>query len=89
MAASIRLNDLAGMSATRREAALEALVADARDGGGVSRSLLDARIRRFEERYELPSDELLRRVATGEMKETADVSEWLFLLDSRRAGVAR
>jgi len=77
------------MSATEREAALEALVADARDDGGVSRSLLDARIRRFEERYELASDEMLRQIATGEMKETGDVSEWLFLLDSRRAGVAR
>lgn len=41
-------------------------------------AVLDARLRVFEQRYELPSTALPEALASGELRETAEVSEWLF-----------
>ncbi|HEX5724436.1 MAG TPA: hypothetical protein VFX98_03170 [Longimicrobiaceae bacterium] len=89
MPLSIRLNDLADMDETEREEALSSLVEAAKTNGAAGRAVLNARIRRFEERYEISSDEMLRRLASGEMKETAEIAKWLFLLNATRERVAR
>lgn len=41
-------------------------------------AVLDARLRVFEQRYELPSTALPEALASGQLRDTADVSEWLF-----------
>lgn len=41
-------------------------------------TVLDARLRVFEQRYELPSTALPEALASGQLRDTADVSEWLF-----------
>ena len=89
MTLSMRLSDYAAMSPAEQAAALDALVNAARTNGATARTVLSARIRRFEERYEMTSDEMLQRVASGEFRETAEIAEWLFLLDSGNRGVAR
>lgn len=54
-------------------------------------AVLDARLRAFEHRYELPTSDLSRALNAGELRDTADVSEWLFLVHLRSdlAGKAR
>lgn len=54
-------------------------------------AVLDARLRVFEQRYELPSAALSEALATGRLHDTAEVSEWLFWahLRSDLAGKAR
>ena len=41
-------------------------------------AVLDARLRVFEQRYELPTSALPEAMASGQLRDTADVSEWLF-----------
>lgn len=41
-------------------------------------AVLDARLRVFEQRYELPSSALPEAMASGQLRDTADVSDWLF-----------
>ena len=41
-------------------------------------AVLDARLRVYEQRYELPSMALADALASGQLRDTADVSEWLF-----------
>ena len=41
-------------------------------------AVLDARLRVFEQRYELLSSALPEAMASGQLRDTADVSEWLF-----------
>jgi hypothetical protein len=82
----IRLSDLARLTAREQAEVLREMVADARTNGRHRRAIINSRIRGFEERYEISSDEMLRRLATGEMSETADVSMWLYLLDASRSG---
>ncbi len=42
---------------------------------------LKRRIRRFELRYEMPTEEMLERTATGELRETAEISRWQYDAD--------
>ena len=61
---------------------LSELVANARSANGSASAYLQGRIHAFEERYEMTSSELLRVVADGSQRETADIAKWLFLLNS-------
>lgn len=42
---------------------------------------LRRRIQRFELRYEMTTERMLERTATGELRETADISRWQFDAD--------
>ena len=42
---------------------------------------LRRRIARFELRYEMSTEEMLDRTATGEMRETAEISRWQYDAD--------
>ena len=44
---------------------------------------LDARLRVFEQRYELPSNNLAEALLSGRVYDTADVSAWLFWAELR------
>jgi hypothetical protein len=85
----MKLSDLARMSPAEQDAAIESMAAAARSGAGEGSAREAARIRTFEERYEITSDEMVRLVAAGQMRETAEIAEWLFLLGGQRSRVGR
>ena len=41
-------------------------------------AVVDARLREFEKRYELPSSGLAAALESGQLRDTADLSEWHF-----------
>lgn len=78
------------MTATGRSEAVEAAVAAGEPVGRPYLLALDARIRAFESRYELPTPDLLATLEAGRIQETAEICEWLFLASLRsRLGEAR
>ena len=46
-------------------------------------AVLDARLRVFEQRYEVPTSALEQALASGRLHDTAEVSEWLFWANLR------
>jgi hypothetical protein len=46
-------------------------------------AVLDARLRVFERRYELPTSALRDALGSGKLRDTAEVSEWMFLAELR------
>jgi len=66
------------MSQEERTRLLEAAFAAAPEALANYLSVLDARLRVFEQRYELPSSEVHPALERGVLRDTADVSEWLF-----------
>ena len=88
MAYHIKLADLANMSRDDQERELAALTRAAAKRNG-QRAVLDSRIRRFELRYELSSTQLRHALQSGAMRETAEIAEWLFWIDTREGTVGR
>ena len=83
MAYHYRLSELATLPVAERQRALERLVESAKSGRNGQASLLNERIRRFELRYEMHSDDLRAKLRAGELSETAEIAQWLFLLAAR------
>jgi hypothetical protein len=81
----IRLADFGVMTESEQLSTLDRLL----NGPQEEVSAVDAGIRRYELRYEMSSDEMRRKVAAGEIRETAEVADWLFLLRARPDRVAR
>ncbi len=79
----IKLKALSEMSPREREETLSALVKGAILPRNGQTSRLDARIREFEVRFEMTSTELHERLRAGNLKETAEIAKWLFLLEAR------
>ena len=48
------------------------------------RAELEAKIRKFEHRYERPSERMLQLLTWGEVKETAEILEWMQAYHVRR-----
>ena len=48
------------------------------------RAELDAKIQKFERRYERPSERMLQLISWGEVKETAEILEWMQAYHVRR-----
>ncbi|MEK7401439.1 MAG: hypothetical protein AABZ80_03655 [Gemmatimonadota bacterium] len=65
------------MSESERERLLDSAFAWSPEALSNYLALIDARLREYERRYELPSSELGEALAHG-LRETADVSAWLF-----------
>jgi hypothetical protein len=82
----IRMADLQALSPQERQKALELLAADA--VGPTNGHALAAlgRIREYERRYEMTSAVLLERLSRGEIRETAEIAEWLFWVNVQRGG---
>jgi hypothetical protein len=78
---AIRLSDLCSLSEAEQLQALNELSAEP--------SPARARIRRYELRYEMSSAEMRRQIASGQMKETADIADWLFWLNAQPNPVTR
>lgn len=66
------------MTPQARDAALSRLVAEARGPANGHFAMAEARVRAFEQQYEMSSDELVERLRSGAQKETAEVAQWLF-----------
>jgi hypothetical protein len=79
------------MSEAERTRLLDAAFADSPEALANYLAVLEARLRVFEQRYELPTSGLPEALASGLLRDTADVSEWLFCaqLRSDLAGKAR
>jgi hypothetical protein len=65
------------------EQSLEAFLAQRPDAAesAVGIAALRERVKRYEERYGLPSERLHAAVASGELAETLDVCDWLIHYD--------
>ncbi|MBI3981726.1 MAG: hypothetical protein HY337_02360 [Gemmatimonadetes bacterium] len=75
MPATIPSAALRHVSDEERTRLLEAAFAAAPEALANYVTVLDARLRVFEQRYELPSSELPRALGRGLLRDTADVSE--------------
>ncbi len=80
---SIKLNALAALSEGEREQILAKLIHGARLPRNGQASALDARIRDYEIRFEMTSEELHQELRAGRLRETAEIAHWLFLLGAR------
>jgi molybdenum-dependent DNA-binding transcriptional regulator ModE len=84
MTYGIRGSDLAKLTEPERNVMLEHLVRHARSGGSATgRAVLQAKIRALECRYEMTSSEMLKKFRAREIRETAEISKWLFLISVR------
>jgi hypothetical protein len=66
------------MSEAERTRLLDAAFAHSPEALANYLAVLDARLRVFEQRYEVPTSALHEAMASGQLRDTADVSEWLF-----------
>ena len=80
MPSSIRLGELDTLTSAERADVLRKLVADASQPPNGHLAAARARVRDFERRYELSSEALIERLRTEEMRETAEIAEWLYFL---------
>ncbi|MBK7351654.1 MAG: hypothetical protein IPI92_17510 [Gemmatimonadetes bacterium] len=69
---------LRGMSSEERDRLLESAFTAPGEGLPAYLAVLDARLRVFEQRYELSSADLPSALAQGTLRETTEVSDWLF-----------
>ena len=82
----LRSAELSKLPPEERERQLAELVHRAKAPRNGQAKDLEARIRAFEIRYEMTSKDMRERFARGEVADTADISEWLILLDARDRG---
>jgi hypothetical protein len=81
--AAVRLSELERLQPGEKEAKLRALVvATGQPPNGELREL-DSRIHEYEQRAGLNSAALRDKLASGEVAETAEVCDWLMLLEIR------
>jgi hypothetical protein len=77
---TIHLCSLRQMTEADRKDAPAKLVRDAKAPRNGQASGIDARIRAFEIQYEMTSDEAREKFRRGELKDTADVAQWMLHL---------
>lgn len=83
---SLKLSELAEMDEQQREAALADLVREATAAPNGHQTNLDRRLRAFEMRYEMSSDDMVAGFKAGTVRDTADIAEWLMLVRARDRG---
>lgn len=81
MPVTIPSSVLMHLSDAERERLLNAAFDPAPEALGNYLLVLQGRLRAFEHRYEIPTTELHHALEAGTLRETADVSEWLFWSD--------
>jgi hypothetical protein len=86
MAHTVRLADLQALSPAERQEVLNRLAADAVGPANGLAAAAVARIRDYERRYEMTTAVLLERLGKGEVRETAEIAEWLFWVNVQRGG---
>lgn len=83
---TLKLSELAKMPKPQRDAALADLVRAAKAPRNGEAKILDERIRAFEVQYEMTSEQMLERLAAGDLHDTADIAKWTMLLYARDRG---
>jgi hypothetical protein len=83
MPVSIPSAALRQMDEAERTRVLSAAFDTSPDALAAYMAVLGARLRTFEQRYELPTSSLAEALDSGQLRETADVSAWLFWADLR------
>jgi hypothetical protein len=86
MAHTTRLADLQALSPAERQDVLSRLAAEALGPANGFAAGVVARIREYERRYEMTTAALLERLARGEVRETAEIADWLFWVNVQRGG---
>ncbi len=85
---SIRLSEFRHLSEAEKVAALRELAIASQGVPTDELAVLEGRIRAFEARYELTSEQMRSRVAEGVLPETAEIASWLIALEIQgRLGV--
>lgn len=87
----VKLSDLANMSSKEREVTLDALVhAALQPPTKQDIARLEKKVQAFEQRNEMSSNDMLRQLQNGQIKETNEVCSWLMaisLLEETAANV--
>jgi uncharacterized protein YaaW (UPF0174 family) len=83
MSYTVKLTELGQMTQGEQAEVLTELVASAQSKRNGQAAILSARIRVFEQRYEMSSSTLISRLRKGEIKETAEIAMWLSLVNAR------
>jgi hypothetical protein len=78
MSHSVSLSDLHNMSREDRERELNEIITRAQAPRNGQRAIIAAKIRAFENRYDMTTAELVERLEGGQLRETADFSRWMF-----------
>ncbi len=77
----IRLSEFRRLNEAEKNAALRELAICSQGGTNGDLTLVDARIRALEVRYELTSDQMRSRVAEGLLHESSEIASWLIALE--------
>lgn len=85
MAHTVRLADLRALSPAERQEVLSRLADDAAGPANGLSAAAVARIREYERRYEMTTVVLLERLGRGEIRETAEIADWLFWVNVQRS----
>jgi hypothetical protein len=75
---SVRLSDLGNMTEKGREQELSQVMERAQAPRNGQAAVLAAKIKAFEVRYEMTSDQMIEELMAGRRQETAEISRWLF-----------
>lgn len=84
MAYSVSTSEFGKMSDKEKAEAVRKLARGAFESSNGQPSEIDAQIDEFERMHKLSSREMLEWLASGELTETDEISEWLWLLNFRR-----
>ena len=84
MTYSVSTSEFGKMSDKERAEAVRKLAHGAFESSNGQSGEIDAQIDEFERRYKLKSSELLQLLAEGELSETDEISDWLWLLNFRK-----
>ena len=82
----MKLEEFSRMDASGQRSAVEEISRCALAPRNGQAHSIDARILAFEVRYEMTSQVMRERFATGELQDTADLARWLMLLQVRDRG---
>lgn len=77
----VKSTELTLMPPAGKRQAVTELVAYSRSANGSASRYLSEQVRQFETRYEMTSAELKRKLQAQPDIETADIAQWLFLVD--------
>ena len=71
------------MTVEERDSLLDMALSATPNASRIHSAVLNAQIREFERRYEVASSDLATALRAGFIRETREVSQWLFLLKLR------
>ncbi len=83
MTRGLKLSELASMNTSERAERINRLFEDALSPSQEQNAEIDKRIAAFEDKWNMSSKGMVRRLNNREMKETAEICSWLMLLEVR------